>query len=241
MGSRQRCARSKDTGRNYWLSPCVGGSFAARRGPGSDAPRSAGPEYAPCRNRRVPLGIDELDNFILIKVLSLADILTDLPGTCSPMTLSPRTKRPERATRRRLRSAYMLVGLRRSLASLASLQRPEIRSGRESKAASERRPALVGESAGSMHNVKCSMLFPGKRFMRVSLRWLLRRSGSPRAPAPRRRPLRRPRRRGPLQRCPRAGMAVCDGAPHGLRRLGTSRVAGRQRRSWRCRRCLPSR
>ena len=52
-----------------WLSPCVGGSFAARRGPGSDAPRSAGPEYAPCRNRRVPLGIDELDNFISITVL----------------------------------------------------------------------------------------------------------------------------------------------------------------------------
>ena len=57
-----------------WLSPCVGGSFAARRGPGSDAPRSAGPEYAPCRNRRVPLGIDELDNFISITVLRAMDM-----------------------------------------------------------------------------------------------------------------------------------------------------------------------
>ena len=55
-----------------WLSPCVGGSFAARRGPGSDAPRSASPEYAPCGNRRVPLGINELDNFISI--------------TCPPVT-----------------------------------------------------------------------------------------------------------------------------------------------------------
>ena len=52
-----------------WLSPCVGGSFAARRGPGSDAPRSAGPEYAPCRNRRVPLASTNLTT--LYRSLSL--------------------------------------------------------------------------------------------------------------------------------------------------------------------------
>ena len=48
-----------------WLSPCVGGSFSARWGPGSDAPRSTGPEYAPCGNRRVPRDIDEVENFIV--------------------------------------------------------------------------------------------------------------------------------------------------------------------------------
>ena len=53
-----------------WLSPCGGCSFSARWGPGSEAPRSTGPEYAPCGNRRLPRGIDELGNFISIKVLT---------------------------------------------------------------------------------------------------------------------------------------------------------------------------
>ena len=52
-----------------WLTPCVGGSFSARWVPGSNAPGSTGPEYAPCGNPRVPRGIDEVDNLISITVL----------------------------------------------------------------------------------------------------------------------------------------------------------------------------
>ena len=67
VGSRRRRAY-RTLVEISWLSPCVDGPFSAQRGPGSDSPRSVGPEYAPCRNGRVPLGIDELDNFISITV-----------------------------------------------------------------------------------------------------------------------------------------------------------------------------
>ena len=52
-----------------WLSPCVGGSFSARWGAGSNAPRPTGPEYAPSGIAVYRVAIDEVDNFISITIL----------------------------------------------------------------------------------------------------------------------------------------------------------------------------
>ena len=69
-----------------WLSPCVGGSFSARWGAGSNAPGPTGPEYAPSGIAVYRVAIDEVDNFISITILSLYTILQTLSLTAFEKT-----------------------------------------------------------------------------------------------------------------------------------------------------------